>query len=130
MKHFGQFYIDGNWIEPQVSGQRSLIDPTTEEAFATVASGGGVAEVKLAVAAAKRAFSTYSTTFAGERIALLDRIIAAYEARAEEFSQLIAQEVGIPVSFRAQVAGPVGHMKVARDLLKTYAFETDRKSVV
>ena len=124
MKHFGRVYIDGKWIEPQASGERPLIDPTTEEAFATVASGGGVAEVNLAVAAAQRAFSTYSTTSVGERIALLDRIIAAYEARAEEFSHLIAQEVGIPVSFRAQVAGPVGHMKVARDLLSTYAFET------
>ena len=36
----------------------------------------------------------------------------------------MAQEVGIPVSARAQAAGPIGHMKVARDLLRTYRFET------
>ena len=124
MKHYGQFYIDGKWVAPAVAGTRDLTDPTTEETYATIAAGGGIAEVELAVAAAKRAFVTYSRSTPAERIALIDAIIAAYEARADAFAQLIAQEVGIPVSFKAQVAGPAGHMRVARDLLKTYAFET------
>jgi aldehyde dehydrogenase (NAD+) len=124
VKHYGQFYIDGKWISPAMPGTRALIDPLTENPYATIAAGGGVAEVNLAVAAAKRAFVSYSKTSPADRIALIDAIIAAYELRADDFAQLIAQEVGIPVSFKAQVAGPVGHMKVARDLLKTYAFET------
>ena len=37
---------------------------------------------------------------------------------------VMAQEVGIPVSARAQATGPIGHLKVARDLLRTYRFET------
>ncbi len=123
VRHYGQLYIDGTWVAPSGTGQRSLIDPATEEAYATVTSGGGVEDVNRAVAAARRAFVTYSRTTPNERIALIDRIIAAYERRLEEASQLIAEEVGIPVSFRAQVTGPAGHMKVARDLLKTYAFE-------
>ena len=56
-----------------------------------------------------------------ERIALIDRIIAAYEQRVDEIADVMAQEVGIPVSARAQATGPIGHMKVARDLLQTTA---------
>ena len=70
-------------------------------------SAGGVAEVDMAVAAAKRAFASFSKTTVDERIALIDRIIsAAYERREADLSQLIAQEVGVPVSFKAQVTGP------------------------
>ena len=104
-------------------GTRNLIDPTSEETWATVTSGGGAADVDHAVAAAKRAFKTFSKSSIDERVALIDRIIAAYERRAVDLGQLIAQEVGVPVSMKAQVAGPLGHMKVARDLVRTYAFE-------
>ncbi len=123
MEHFGELYIDGRWIAPEGGEARELIDPTTEEAWATVTSGGGVAEVDLAVAAAKRAFVSFSRTTIEERIDLIDRIIAAYERREGDLSLLIAQEVGVPVSFKAQVAGPAGHMRVARDLIRDYHFE-------
>ena len=56
VKHYGQLFIDGGWAEPLRPGTRTLIDPTTEEAFATVASGGGAHDVDLAVVAARRAF--------------------------------------------------------------------------
>ncbi|KQS64258.1 aldehyde dehydrogenase family protein [Modestobacter sp. Leaf380] len=123
MRHFGELYIDGQWVAPSTEGTRSLVDPTSEEPWATVASGGGVPDVDRAVAAARRAFVTFSRTTVQERIALIDRVIAAYERRAPELSALIAQEVGVPVSFSAQVTGPAGHMRVARDLIADYAFE-------
>ena len=123
MQHYERFYIDGEWVEPLTPGYSEIIDPTTEEVFASVAMGG-VADVNRAVAAARTAFESYSKTTLDERIALIDRIIDAYEERLDDFSAVIAQEVGIPVSARAQVMGPIGHMKVARDLLKTYSFES------
>ncbi len=106
-----------------MKGRVTLIDPTSEEPWATVTAGGGVADVDRAVAAAKRAFASFSQTSIDERIALIDRIIAAYERRQGDLAQLIAQEVGVPVSMKAQVAGPAGHMKVARDVIRAYAFE-------
>ncbi len=123
MLRYERFYIDGEWVEPLTPGYSEIIDPTTEEVFASVAMGG-VADVNRAVAAARTAFESYSKTTLDERIALIDRIIDAYEERLDDFSTVIAQEVGIPVSARAQVMGPIGHMKVARDLLKTYSFES------
>ena len=46
----------------------------------------------------KSAFATFSQTSIDERIALIDRIITAYERRGADLAQLIAQEVGVPVS--------------------------------
>jgi aldehyde dehydrogenase (NAD+) len=123
VEHFGQLFIDGRWVSPAGEGERTLIDPTSEEPWATVTSGGGVDDVDRAVEAAKRAFAGFSRTTVDERIALIDRIIAAYERREAELAQLIAQEVGVPISFSAQVTGPAGHMKVARDVIRSYAFE-------
>ncbi len=123
MLHFGNHYIDGQWIPPQASGDRPLSDPTTEEPWATVATGGSAADVDRAVMAARRAFASFSRSSVADRVALIDRILAAYQRRQAELAQLIAQEVGVPVSFSAQVVGPAGHMQVARDLIATYAFE-------
>jgi aldehyde dehydrogenase (NAD+) len=123
VEHYGLLYIDGQWVPPSGEGTRTLVDPTTEEPWATVASGGGAEDVDRAVAAAKRAFATFSQTSVEERIELIERIIAAYERREHDLALLIAQEVGVPVSFTAQVTGPAGHMKVARDLIRDYAFD-------
>lgn len=124
MKYYGHHFIDGEWRVPAQPGHKALIDPFTEHPFAHVATGGSAADVDAAAKAARRAFATFSKTTLKERIDLIDAIIAAYEARLDEFADLIAREVGIPVSSRAQVTGPAGHMRVARDLLKTYPFET------
>jgi aldehyde dehydrogenase (NAD+) len=123
MKQYPHIYIDGQWTEPAGSRVVELIDPTREEAFAQVALGTA-ADVDRAVAAARKAFETFSTTSAEERAALIDRVIDVYESHIDEFSELIAREEGIPVSNRAQVTGPAQHMRVARDILLKYPFET------
>ena len=124
MKNYSKLFIDGVWIAPTAQGQRELINPTTEEAFAAVASGGGIDDVNRAVGAARAAFEFYSKFTTAERIDLINSIMSAYEERLADFAEAIALEVGIPVSMKAQVNGPLGHMKVARDLLKSYHFET------
>src|SRR5690349_5265983 len=101
MKQYPHLYIDGDWVEPLHPRHVELVDPTREEPFATVAVGGS-ADADLAVAAARRAFQGFSTYSVDDRIALIDRIVQVYETRLDEFSELIAHEVGIPVSNRAQ----------------------------
>lgn len=122
MKHYPHLYIGGQWVEPTNPREVELIDPTREEVFARVTLGTA-ADANRAVAAAARAFKTFSTTSVEERIALIDRVIEVYESHADEFSELIAREVGIPVANRAQVTGPAEHMRVARDILRDYPFE-------
>lgn len=124
MKQYPNHYIDGRWQQPVNAGQKLLVDPLTETPFAAVVTGGNAADVDQAVRAARRAFETFSKTSIDDRVALIDRIITAYEERVDEIAALMAREVGIPVSARAQATGPLGHMKVARDLLKAYPFES------
>lgn len=122
IRHTDRLYIDGAWVSPSSAARQPVENPTTEQVIAETAQGTA-ADVDTAVAAARRAFETFSRTTPAERTALIDRIIAAYEARLDDFARVIALETGIPVSSRAQVTGPVGHMKVARDLLASYRFE-------
>jgi aldehyde dehydrogenase (NAD+) len=123
MNQYPHLYIDGRWVEPTEPRHVDLVDPTREEPFARVVMGSA-ADADLAVAAAQRAFESFSTTSVDERIALIDRIIDVYESHIDEFSDLIAREVGIPVGNRAQVTGPAQHMRVARDIIRDYPFES------
>ena len=53
MRHYGQFSIDGQWVDPINSRPFALINPATEEPFATVALGSAE-DVDAAVRAARR----------------------------------------------------------------------------
>ncbi|WP_042695466.1 aldehyde dehydrogenase family protein, partial [Azospirillum sp. B506] len=72
-----RFYIDGQWVQPQGSRLIDVIDPATEEPVAQVALGTAT-DVDLAVAAARKAFESFSRTTPAERIDLLSAILAAY----------------------------------------------------
>lgn len=121
MKLYPHLFIDGAWTAPVEPRYIDVIDPTTEEVIASVAVGG-TADVDKAVAAARAAFSDFSNSTLEERIRLIDRIISSYEKRVDAFSEVIAREAGIPRASRAQVYGPIQHMQVARDLLRSYRF--------
>ena len=69
-----QFYIDGAWVDPVVKKSTPVVNPATEEAMYEVALGSK-ADVDKAVAAAKRAFESFSLTSREERIDLLERIV-------------------------------------------------------
>src|SRR5215469_15880556 len=73
-----QFYIDGAWVDPAVKKSTPVLNPATEAAMYEVALGSK-ADVDKAVAAAKRAFETYSQTSREERIALFEKIIGIYK---------------------------------------------------
>jgi aldehyde dehydrogenase (NAD+) len=122
MKRQDTIYIDGQWSAPAGSEWQQVIDPATEEPFAEVARGNEQ-DARRAIAAAREAFSSFSCMPTLQRIALIDRIVAAYERRVDDFADIIARETGIPVSSRAQVLGPIEHMKIARDLVATYPFD-------
>ena len=67
-----QFYIDGAWVDPVVKKSTPVVNPATEEAMYEVALGSK-ADLDKAVAAAKRAFETFSQTSREERVALLGK---------------------------------------------------------
>ena len=91
-----QFYIDGAWVDPVVKKSTPVINPATEDALYEVALGSK-ADLDKAVAAAKRAFVTYSQTSREERIALLERIIEIYKGRMKEIGAAVSDEMGAPL---------------------------------
>lgn len=123
MKHYGKFYIDGEWVEPIESRPYELINPSTEEVFATVALGS-VADVERAVRAARAAFLSFSTTSREDRIALLRKIVAGFEARQDDIMAAMTQEMGAPTSLKAQTGAALGALRQAIVTLESYEFET------
>ncbi|RPI15992.1 MAG: aldehyde dehydrogenase family protein [Lysobacterales bacterium] len=125
MRDYTRFYIDGAWVAPAESRPLDVINPATE-AVAGHISLGGRADVDRAVAAARRAFATFSTTSREERLALLDRIIAVYKRRIGDMAQVISEEMGAPVEKIAkplQAPSGLGHFMVARGVLADFDFE-------
>ena len=59
MQDLRKFYIDGRWVDPVAPRTLDVINPADEKPFATI-SLGSAADVDKAVAAARRAFETYS----------------------------------------------------------------------
>ncbi|MGI4856466.1 MAG: aldehyde dehydrogenase family protein, partial [Janthinobacterium lividum] len=95
MQHALKFYIDGQWVAPSSNARLPVINPSTGAAFTEIAMGSA-ADVDRAVAAAKRAFASFSQTLPEDRLALIRRILAAYAERYDEMAALISREMGAP----------------------------------
>ena len=120
-----KFYIDGEWVDPAVPHPHVLINPATEQAFGEI-SLGSAADVDRAVAAARKAFPSYSATSREERLALFARIIECFEARSSELARTISIEMGCPIasSMKTQTTKAVANFKELSSVLKTFEFET------
>jgi len=125
-----QFYIDGAWVDPVEPKELKVINPATEE-VAGVISMGSSKDVDRAVAAARRAFDSYSRTSPAERLALMERILAAYKAHYDEIAQAISIEMGAPITLSkgSQTGIGVGHISAMIDVLKNFKFEEMRGTV-
>jgi aldehyde dehydrogenase (NAD+) len=117
------FYIDGKWVSPVAPKTLDVINPATEEAYARI-SLGSKPDVDKAVAAARRAFETYSRSTKAERVALLEKIVEIYQRRYAEMVETISREMGAPIwlSKAAQAATGLGHLNETIRILKEFEF--------
>ena len=131
MREMLQFYIDGKWVDPVTPNPLDVINPATEEVCGRI-SLGSADDVDLAVAAAKRAFATYSQTTREERIALLEAILAEFSKRHDEVAEAIMEEMGAPwgLAKNAQAASGPQHIKAALRALKTFEFEERNRTTL
>lgn len=121
----GHFYIDGDWHAPVAPAPAiPVIDPATETRIGRVAAGSA-ADIDRAVAAATRAFPAFAISPVADRIALLGRIAALLEERAEDFARAIATEMGAAIGFArvSQVPFAIAHVRAQMEVLADYAFE-------
>ncbi len=131
MSHHLKFFIDGQWVDPMVPATLDVIDPSTEEAYTKI-SVGTKADVDRAVAAAKAAFPAFSQTSKAERLALLNRILDAYNDRYEEIAQAVSHEMGAPITWAREAQAWAGraHMEATIKALEDYEFSEKRGSTM
>jgi aldehyde dehydrogenase (NAD+) len=120
-----QFYINGSWSIPGNAATLPVINPATEEIIAEVAQGTS-ADVDRAVVAARAAFASWSTTPPQTRALILGKIHELMLERKELLAQTLSYEMGAAISSARAMQVPLAaeHVRVARDLLSTYRFQT------
>ena len=112
-------FIDGSFDEARSGRVFEVTDPATGEVIGT-APAGGADDARDAIAAADRAFGSWSTTTGRERADLLYRAWQLMTERAGELAELMTREQGKPLkASRAEVA-------YAADFLRFYAEEATR----
>lgn len=119
------FYINGGWqLEDVPRSFVPLINPATEEVLYQVPMATK-AEVSTAIEAAHHAFISYSQSPVAERIALIERIYAAYAERLEDIALAISTEMGAPITLAQKAQAPLGlgQIKSAIEAAKGFAFE-------
>ncbi len=131
MREMLQFYIDGKWVDPQSPNTLDVINPATEEICGQI-SIGAAADVDLAVAAATRAFASYSLSTREDRIALLESVLAEFAKRHDEVAEAIMEEMGAPwgLARDSQAASGPQHIKAAIRALKDYPFEERNRTTL
>jgi aldehyde dehydrogenase (NAD+) len=124
VKVYDKLYVNGEWIEPAGSGLLDVTNSTTEEVMGRIPEGTPE-DVNRAVAAARAAFDSWSTTSADERAGFLQRIAQGLTARQKELAAIITSEVGmpLPLATAVQAGMPAMVMGSYAKLLGEYAFE-------
>jgi aldehyde dehydrogenase (NAD+) len=127
MRNYTQFYIDGAFVDPISPRTTEVINPATEEVSGTI-SLGSEADVNKAVAAARRAFDSWSQTSVKDRLDLLRAIQAEYSARQQELGEAVTEEMGAPIALGCgfhQGLG-AGHLQTAIEVLEAFKFEEQK----
>jgi len=121
---YRKFYIDGQWVDPAKPQEFKVINPATEE-VAGVISMGNVTDVDRAVAAARRAFDSFSQTTADDRRGLLEKILEVYKKRYTDVANAIRDEMGAPnkLANGSQAGIGVGHLTAMIEVMKNFKFE-------
>ena len=126
MKQILQNYIDGQWVASDSGNRHIVLNPATEEP-ATEVVLGTAADVDKAVKAARRAFASFSQTTKEERLALLEKIVAAYQRRVPDIAAAISTEMGCPIAVAetAQSGSGLGHLGATIAALSAFEFQEE-----
>ena len=93
-----QFYINGAFVDPIAGTELAIMNPSHDTTCGTVMLGG-TEDGEAAIAAAKHAYASWSQTSLAERVALVEAILAQYNAHADEMAEAISVEMGAPIDF-------------------------------
>lgn len=114
-----RMYIDGAWTEAKSGLRCAVTNPANGETVAEVAYGGRE-EAREAIAAAHRAFGTWSRTSADERAELLRTMHRLVVENADRLARIMTLEQGKPFEEAK------GEVVWGADFLQWYAEESRR----
>lgn len=123
MKTIDKIYINGAFVSPRGNESFELISPTTNKKLGEVILGNKEDAID-AIAAAKKAFKTFSKTTIEERIEYLQKLKTSIENRKQDFVNVMVEEYGGTFQF-ASVSFDymIGSFNSAITLLNTYSFK-------
>ena len=125
LRHAGQFFIGGGWVDPSSTDTIDVKDSTNERVFLSVAEAKAP-DVDRAVAAARSAFDQgpWARTTHQERAEYLRAIASGLRERAADFGDLWPRESGVlhAVAQHAAIGGAATFDYYA-GLADTYPFE-------
>ena len=98
MKAITTHYIDGTFVKSHGREVMDIIKPTNGKAIASVTLGDEE-DARRAIAAAKRAFTTFGRTTKEERTKVLRRLHEVVSARVDELTAAMVEEYGGAVQF-------------------------------
>ncbi len=124
MRDYTKAYIDGVWTKPLGGKVIDVINPATERSAGQITLAT-VADVDLAVAAARRAFVSFSRASRQERLDLLESILGVYVKRQNDLADALTEELGAPAKFARELQWGAGylHLQTGIAALKDYKFE-------
>jgi aldehyde dehydrogenase (NAD+) len=120
--NLGSFYINGDWTKARnAAAKMNIINPATAKVIGSVALGDAQ-DVDDAVASAKAALQSFQSTTKEQRIGYLEKILAAYKSRYDEFVEAICLEMGSPVSLskEAQAYTGIEHLESTIQALNNF----------
>jgi aldehyde dehydrogenase (NAD+) len=123
MKIVNQHFINGRFVDSHGQETADVRNPATGELIGRSTHGDAV-DAERAIAAAKAAFPSWSTTSLEERREYLQRIADALTGRMDELVAMTVAEYGAPAFFAGYVDGQArDFFLLVQDLLKPETFE-------
>ncbi|MFC0399786.1 aldehyde dehydrogenase family protein [Paraburkholderia rhizosphaerae] len=123
MQHIDRIYIDGAFVTPHGEELFDLFNPATEQVIGRVRLADEH-DANRAIAAARRAFASFSRTGKSERLDLLQSMANALAAREDDLAEAIIDEYGSPVSRARWMANYASSVVLeAANTLRQYDFK-------
>jgi aldehyde dehydrogenase (NAD+) len=132
MTDHNRIYVNGEWIASTGTETIDVINSATEVVIDSVPAGT-VEDVDKAATAAAAAFPAWAALHHKERADLVAKVAEGLAARQQEIAELIAQELGMPLSMTGPIqAGlAIGAFKSSAQAVETFEWETElRNSLV
>jgi aldehyde dehydrogenase (NAD+) len=122
MRLIDQIYIDGAFVTPHGSELFDLYNPATAQVIGRVRLADAQ-DARQAIAAAKRAFRSFSGTDKAVRLGMLRRMHESVSAHADELTEAVIEEYGAPMSRARWMAAHASNVLLdAAKVLESYDF--------